>query len=115
MKQLAILLLLITGINSISSQTIVLKGEQVIKPDIDKPLLICNPVKITKSMKITKVEGNCDGFWIEKNSETIHKFTNHTDPIDTIITPGVYYVYPILKGKMKTSDVSVTLKVFNPD
>ncbi len=114
MRQLAaLIIIIITGVISVNSQTIELKGEQIKKSDHEKAVLKCTPVKITKSMKITKAEGNCNGFWIEKGSETIHKFENLTEPIGTVLSPGIYYIYPYMKEKTEVSDISVTLKHYN--
>ncbi len=61
-------------------------------------------------MKITEVEGNCTGFWIQKGSVTVHKFLNLEDPIGTVLKPGIYYVYPYVKDGEKLADVKVTIE-----
>ncbi len=101
------------GISSAFGQTIVLEGEQTIKADTHTPILSCTPIKITKSMKILSAKGNCNGFWIQKGSETIHKFSNFFDPIGTTLSPGTYYVYPYLKKDSNIADISITLKAKN--
>lgn len=113
----SILFLLAFTISIISafSQTIILEGEQTLNPDKDIPTLTCTPIKITKPMKILSAKGNCKGFWIQKDSETIHKFSNFFDPIGTKLSPGTYYVYPYLKKDAKKADISVTLKSQNSE
>jgi len=108
-RTIIFLIVILVNIVVISAQNIVLVGEQAIDSEKDTPVLSCTPIKITKSMKITTVEGNCNGFWIQKGSETTHKFVNLKDPVGTILTPGTYYVYPNLKKEAKKADVSVTL------
>lgn len=100
-------------VSSTYAQTIVLEGEQTIKANTHTPILSCTPIKITKSMKISSAKGNCNGFWIQKGSETIHRFDNFIDPIGTALSPGTYYVYPYLKKDTKKANVSVTLKANN--
>jgi len=92
------------------SQAIVLKGTQTVNADKNSQVLTCVPIKITKSMKITAVDGNCLGFWIQKGSVTVHKYTNLEDAVGTVLTPGTYYVYPNIKKGLKKADVSVTIK-----
>ena len=112
MKQVALLLTILTfTIISASAQTIKLEGKQVIDSNKNSPVLTCVPVKITKSMKITSTNGNCNGFWIQKGSITIHKFKNLEDAVGTTLTSGTYYVYPKLKKDSKKADVNITLKV----
>lgn len=115
MKYLLIFTLIVLySINTASfAQTIILNGEQSKKKGSDTPVLTCVPVKITKTMKISEVKGNCNGFWIQKDSETIHKFKNLIDPVGTILKPGTYYVYPNLKKNKKNANISVTLKAQN--
>lgn len=98
-----------TYLFSLDGQTVLLKGEQKIDVKNKTPELICTPVKVTKKMKITKVEGDCKGFWIQKGSITTNKFTNLDDAIGTVLKPGIYYVYPYLKKGETTANVSVTL------
>ncbi|MFK5857400.1 MAG: hypothetical protein QM503_14825 [Bacteroidota bacterium] len=111
MKQAALLFTLIIIMSfSVFTQTIVLEGKQTMDSNNKSPSLKCVPVKITKSMKITAVEGMCEGFWIEKGSVTVHKFKNTVDAVGTTLAPGTYYVYPNVKKDMKKADVSITLK-----
>ncbi len=107
------LIVFLISIASTFSQTIILEGEQTIDAEKNIPILTCTPIKITKSMKISSAKGNCNGFWIQKGSETIHKFSNFFDPIGTKLSPGTYYVYPYLKKDSKKADISVTLKSQN--
>ena len=111
MKQVSFLFIIVF-ITSFSAhaQTIVLEGKQSIDTEKSSPILTCIPVKITKSMKIANVKGNCEGFWIQKGSVTIHKFTNLKDAVGTVLHNGTYYVYPNIKKDLKKADVSITLK-----
>ncbi|NQU33883.1 MAG: hypothetical protein HQ521_11655 [Bacteroidetes bacterium] len=113
MKRSIMIIIIISSTIIISAQTIVLKGERNIVSKKNNPELKCTPVKITTTMKITKVDGNCKGFWIQKGSETIHKFNNLADPIGTVLSAGTYYVYPYFKDDAKKADIRVTLKPNN--
>ncbi len=113
MKQSIALLLIIFSFISLSAQTIVLEGEQIKVNKNSKKELSCTPVKISKTMKITEVEGNCVGFWIQKGSETVHKFTNLKDPVGTILQPGTYYVYPYIKADANKAHIKVTLNGYS--
>jgi len=98
---------------TLSAQSIVLTGKQTVDKKNRKPELTCTPVKITKTMKISEVEGNCKGFWIQKGSITTNKFTNLEDAIGTLLKPGTYYVYPYLKEGKTKADVNVTIILLN--
>jgi len=111
MKQAAILFafLLIASFTGYA-QTIVLEGTQTVDIDKKSQVLNCIPIKITKSMKITAAVGNCDGFWIQKGSITVYRFTKLKDAVGTILKSGTYYVYPNVKKDNKKADISVTIK-----
>lgn len=112
MSHILLYLIILFSIGNVSAQTIELVGEQIKKIEDSIPILLCTPVKITKSMKITKVTGNCNEFWIQKDSETIHRFINFIDPIGMILAPGIYYAYPKLKNETKKADIKVTLSAY---
>lgn len=114
MKQTIIFLIVILiNVVSTSAQTVVLVGKQAIDLEKNTPALSCTPIKITKSMKISKAEGNCSSFWIQKGSETIHRFSKFSDAVGTVLTPGTYYVYPNIKKGEQKADISLTLKSQN--
>ena len=72
--------------------------------------LTCIPVKITSTMKINSVKGNCKGFWIQKGSKTVHRFKDMNDAVGTKLPPGTYYVYPYLKEGETTAKVTITIQ-----
>jgi len=110
MIQRTIILTLLTFIIiSASAQKIKLEGKQTLDVGKDTPTLTCIPVKISKPMKISEVDGNCIEFWIQKGSVTIHKFINHEEAVGTVLPSGTYYVYPKLKKDSKKADVTITL------
>jgi hypothetical protein len=102
---ISLLVLTLSGFTQVTK----LVGEQIRTPDSDKVELKCIPVKITKTMQIDKVTGNNDGFWIQKDSETIYKFKDMKEPIGIRLKPGTYYVYPNLKANQREAQVEVSL------
>ena len=100
-----LLMLTLSGFTQVTK----LVGEQIRISDSGKVELKCIPVKITKTMQIDKVTGNNDGFWIQKDSETIYKFKDMKDPIGIRLNPGTYYVYPNLKANQREAQVEVSL------
>ncbi len=87
-----------------------LVGEQVKNSLNQKAELVCIPVKITKTMEIVAVSGDNEGFWIQKESETIYKFTDSTKALGTRLKPGIYYVYPYFKKGKINARIEVLLK-----
>jgi hypothetical protein len=94
----------------IQAQWTKLIGEQTKQQDTAKAELKCIPIKITKTMQIDKVTGNNDGFWIQKESETIYKFGDMKEAVGITLKPGTYYAYPILKPDERKSQVVVSLR-----
>ncbi|OFY49570.1 MAG: hypothetical protein A2W85_06975 [Bacteroidetes bacterium GWF2_41_31] len=102
---ISLLMLALSGYSQVTK----LVGEQIRISDSGKVELKCIPVKITKTMQIDKVTGNNDGFWIQKDSETIYKFKDMKEPIGIKLNPGTYYVYPNLKANQREAQVEVSL------
>ena len=96
--------------NSVNAQVTKLVGEQIRKSNEAQAVLKCFPVKITRTMQITKVTGSSNGFWIQKESETIHKFLDPKKAIGIKLKPGTYYVYPYFKTNKLRAKVEVVLK-----
>lgn len=76
--------------------------------------LICEAILITGEMKIVKIEGDNEGFWIESQSGVLQSFyldesgKYYPEAIGYILKPGKYTVYPNLsEGKNKA-----TVKIF---
>ncbi len=107
MKKIKLLAIFFLITCSLYSQKVQLTGTQTQKQNTE---LKCSPVSIHKSMVITKIEGDCEGFWIVKNDKTIHKFTNNKSALGTTLTSGKYYIYPFLKEGRKTASVTITLE-----
>jgi len=87
-----------------------LVGDQVKEANAQKAELVCVPVKITQTMEIVAVSGKNEGFWIQKESVTIYKFTDVSKAVGTKLKPGTYYVYPYLKPEKLKAHVEVVLK-----
>ncbi len=85
-------------------------GKQVKEDSEQKAELVCIPLKITQTMKIVAVSGVNEGFWIQKESETVYKFTDVSKAIGIKLKPGTYYVYPYLKKNALSANVEVVLK-----
>ena len=85
-------------------------GEQIkLKADTNNQL-ICKSLKIEKAVKVIKVEGDCNGYWIQKDNITVHKFSKPEKSIGLVLKPGKYTVYPELKPKQKKAKITLTLK-----
>jgi hypothetical protein len=110
MKKLFILVSIMIFTISLSAQVVKISGTQVKGSAAKNAELKCNPVTITKTMTITKIEGDCEGFWIVKDSKIIHQFWDNTTPIGTKLAPGTYYIYPNLKPKKNTASVTASLQ-----
>lgn len=92
------------------AQTVTISGTQIKGSAGKNAELKCNPVKITKTMKIIKVEGNCNGFWIQKGGVVTNRFYDNKKPVGTALKPGTYYVYPNLKSGSNSANVKITLQ-----
>ena len=110
MKKTMILLSIMFLALSLSAQTVKISGTQTKGSAGKNAELKCNPVSITKTMSITKIEGDCQGLWIVKDNLIIHKFWNNKAPLGTKLAPGTYYIYPNLKQRKNTATVTVTLQ-----
>jgi hypothetical protein len=90
---------------------IILQGEQIkIQVDTNSQLM-SKEVKLSKSAKITKAEGNCKGFWVQKENITVHKFLKLEKSIGTVLKPGTYTVYPMLRKNQTKAKIRLTLTV----
>lgn len=106
------ILVLVLGIIIISSQTngnLILSGEQTKTSTELGNQLVSASLKIESSYKISKVEGNCKSFWIQKGNVTIHKFNKLDKSIGTVLKAGKYTVYPELKKGQEKAKIKLTL------
>lgn len=110
MKKMMILLSIMFFTVSLSAQTVTISGTQTKGSAGKNAELKCNPVSITKTMSITKIEGDCEGLWIVKDNVIIHKFGDNKAPIGTKLAPGTYYIYPNLKANKNTASVTISLQ-----
>jgi hypothetical protein len=114
MKYLPYLLIIIIFHLNLDSQAQLkvtrLIGEQKKASADQKAELTCIPLKISSTMKIVAVSGDNEGFWIQKESETIYKFTEAEKAIGIKLKPGTYYVYPYFKDKQLKATVEIMLK-----
>jgi hypothetical protein len=95
---------------SLSAQVVKISGTQTKGSAAKNAELKCNPVTITKTLTITKIEGDCAGFWITKGSDIVFRFYDNKTPIGTQLVAGTYYIYPNLKANKNTASVTVSLK-----
>lgn len=109
MNYLFSILLLVFTSSGIYSQTLILSGEQIKSKTDKKTQLVCEELKLDSSYVISKVEGNCASFWIQKGNITIHKFNKLEKCIGVVLKPGKYSVYPDLKVKQNKSKIKLTL------
>ncbi|MCX6161726.1 MAG: hypothetical protein NTV87_10410 [Ignavibacteriae bacterium] len=102
--------------NGVFAQSVTLSGTQIKKAGANSELK-SNIVTLTVNHKIISQSGTHDGFWIARNEDAkIYAFyfisgVLSPNPINFVLKPGSYTVYPNIKtGK---TDASVTLKL-NP-
>ncbi len=92
-------------------KVVILSGEQIkIKVDTNSQLT-SREIQLLKSARITKAEGSCNGFWIQKETITVHKFSKLEKSIGTVLKPGKYTVYPILRRNQTKAKIKLTLNV----
>jgi len=108
MKKMMVLLSMILFSISMNAQTIKVTATQSKGSAGKNAELKCNPISLTKSMKILKIEGDCQGLWIVKDNKIIHKFWDNKSPLGTVLAAGTYYVYPNLKPNSNNASVTVT-------
>ncbi len=109
---LVILIWLISGLafSASGQEEKVLRGTQTQIDTTGKNVLKCLPIKLHKSMTINRVTGGEHGFWIEKDSKTVFKFTDNKKAVGTVLLTGTYYIYPILGKKQQEAEVEILLK-----
>ncbi len=110
MKKMMILFSIMLFTVTLSAQTVKISGTQTKGSAAKNAELKCNPVTIAKTMTITKIEGDCQGFWIVKGSDIVHRFYDNKAPMGTKLAAGTYYIYPNLKPNKATASVTVSLK-----
>lgn len=110
MKKILLIIGLFAIAALVSAQNVTLSGTQTRGSAGKNAELKSNPVKITKTMKITAVSGECEGFWIVKDNIKVHTFWDNKKPVGTKLKPGTYYVYPNLKKNLNTGSVTLSLQ-----
>lgn len=109
MNYLISILLLVFTSSGIYSQQLILSGEQIKSKTDKKTQLVCKEIKLESAYSISKVEGNCTSFWIQKGNITIHKFNKLDKCIGIVLKAGKYTVYPDLKAKQNKSNIKLIL------
>lgn len=94
------------------SQTYTLSGSQTKGVAGSNAKLECNPVKITKNVKIISISGSNNGFWISKDGVTVKTFWKPNDPSakGLLLKPGNYWIYPNLKQNQSKATVTIKLQ-----
>ena len=110
MKKILLIIGLFAITALVSAQNVTLSGTQTRGAAGKNAELKSNPVKSTKTMKITAVSGECEGFWIVKDNIKVHTFWDNKKPVGTKLKPGAYYVYPNLKKNLNTGSVTLSLQ-----
>ena len=77
--------------------------------------LTCQPVVITTTVEIYKVEGDNNGFWIENKNGIVKSFflkdEKYAPPVVSIkLEPGKYWIYPNLKIGKKKATIKIYFK-----
>jgi len=109
MKRLFLILLILSFYITNTFSQVKLYGEQIRGADKNAEL-VCESVLISSEMKIVKVEGDNNGFWIENQNGVLQSFylddsgTYFPEAIGFVLKPGKYSVYPNLSsGKSKAT------------
>ena len=110
-KRIAFTMMLIIFSLGLNAQVVEITATQSKANASKNTELNCIPVKLRKKMKITKVEGDCKGFWIVKDHKTIHDFNKNMASIGLILEKGTYYVYPHLKKDKLTASITISLEL----
>jgi len=110
LSALVLTLILFSGMAVAQSYTI--QGSQTRGTPGSNAKLECNPIQITKDVKITAVSGDNAGFWISNGSTTVASFwePNDASAVGTVLKPGTYYVYPNLRKNQNYATISIKLE-----
>jgi hypothetical protein len=114
MKKYFLLLVIFFSLSNSYSQ-IQLYGEQIRGADKNAEL-ISEPVLVTQEMKIVKIEGENNGFWIESLSGVLQSFyldepgVFFPNAIGYVLKPGKYSVYPNLSSGKDKATVKIYLE-----
>jgi len=112
MKKIILTLFLLLPLFYTSYSQTTLYGEQI-RGANKNAQLVCEPIILTQTMKITKTEGENSGFWLEGQNGVIQSFYKDgnnffPEAIGYQLVPGKYWVYPnLVEGKEKA-----TIKLF---
>lgn len=90
-------------------------GEQI-RGENKNAELKCESILISKMMKIVKIEGENEGFWIENQDGVLQSFyinedgTYFPDFTGYELKPGKYTVYPNLLSNKDTATIKIYLE-----
>lgn len=115
MKKLFLIFFLFFLFISSSYSQVQLYGEQL-RGAGKNAELISEAVLLTSEMKIVKVEGENEGFWIESQTGVVQSFyldesgTFFPEAIGYVLKPGKYTVYPNLSSGINKATVRIYLE-----
>lgn len=110
MKRVIVLLaFLVTVVFFTNAQTVTIKGTQTQGTAAVNASLKSNPVTIDQAMYISRAEGDCQGFWITRGSQTVKNFNTMEESINFVLKSGTYYVYPNLRPGQSSANITIFL------
>lgn len=96
-----------------SQEMVVMEGSQKLGSNPKNSEMLSDPVTLTQTMTITKVEGDFSSFWLtgkSENGENItEQYMDRNTPVGKVLNPGIYFVFPNLKQGSSTAKVTVYL------
>lgn len=90
-----------------------MEGTQKLGSNPKDSEMLSDPVTLTQTMTITKVEGEFSSFWLtgsSENGESItEQYMDRNTPVGKVLQPGIYFVFPNLRQGSSTAKVTVYL------
>ncbi len=114
MKKIILFLIFLSPFAYMTKAQTTLYGEQV-RGANQNAQLVCEPIILTKTMKIIGIEGENSGFWLEGQNGVLQSFYKDEDKylpeaIGYSLVPGKYWVYPNLLDNKDSGTVKLILE-----
>ncbi len=114
MKQLVkmslVIVFMLAGTGFVSAQYTIQGSQTKGRAGVNAKLQ-CKAVVINKTVKVTAVSGNNNGFWItDGRSKYNYWKPNDRSAIGLVLKPGTYYAYPNLKPNANRATVVIHLR-----
>ncbi len=96
----------------LSAATVTISGKQTSGSAGSNAKLSGQAVTLSSPMTIASVSGSNAGFWIQKGTQIVARFSKPNDSaaVGTPLQPGTYSVYPNLSPGSTSATVTLTLK-----